>query len=86
MLACGIRARHKKAGYQAEERRVMKKKRGRVWKILALLPVATVCSHSTCQSDALRQVASELDQQADDLDGSSDRDLGEFLSDLVEDL
>ena len=50
-----------------------------------MFPVIGLSEVSSCQAAVLRDVADELDQQADELD-HKDPDLGDFLSDLVEDL
>ncbi len=54
------------------------------WKLLALIPMMGVYSTTTCQADALRRTAEALDERADDIDRDDD-ELGELLSDIVED-
>ncbi len=56
-----------------------------LWRLLALIPLTGVYSVASCQADVLRDTADVLDEQADDLD-SDDTDLGDLLSDIVEDL
>jgi hypothetical protein len=50
-----------------------------------LLPMCAVFDLAGCQADVLRRTASELDERADHLD-DDDVDLGDYLSDLVDDL
>ena len=50
-----------------------------------VMPVFGLCQISSCQANVLRDVADELDDRANRLDGD-DVDLGDFLSDLVDDL
>lgn len=51
------------------------------------MPLLATCAVNGCTAEALRVAASELSDVADDMDGSDkDADLGDFLSDLVEDL
>ncbi len=58
------------------------------WIMAALaMPLLATCAVNGCTAEALRVAASELSDVADDMDGSDkDADLGDFLSDLVEDL
>ena len=52
-----------------------------------MAPLLTVYAINGCTADALRLAASEFEDVADDMDGGSqDLDLGDYLSDLVEDL
>jgi len=51
-----------------------------------MIPLLGLYNFTTCQADAMRDVASELDRRADRLDHDDDLDLGDYLADLVEDL
>lgn len=52
-----------------------------------MAPLLAVYGVNGCTADAFRLAASELAEVADDMDGGSqDLDLGDYLSDLVEDL
>ena len=55
-----------------------------LWKLLAIIPLMGVYNLATCQANTLRHAANALDEEADELDGG-DEDLGDLLSDLVED-
>jgi hypothetical protein len=63
----------------------MRRHRRCLWKLLALVPLLGVYNFATCQADILRRTAEELDQAADDFDDDDDPELGEILSDVVED-
>ena len=56
----------------------MKKRLASTFKGLLVLSAATCCALPTCTADILRQAA-------DDIDDRDDTDLGDFLTDLVED-
>lgn len=56
-----------------------------LWRLLALVPMLGVYNVASCQADVLRRTASELDDRADDLDHDDDLELGDLLSDAVED-
>jgi len=55
-----------------------------LWRFLALIPLMGVYSLASCQANTLRETARVLDDRADDLDGE-DTDLGDLLSDIVDD-
>ena len=55
-----------------------------LWRVLALIPLMGVFNLATCQADVLRQTADALDDTANDLD-DDDAELGDLLSDIVED-
>ena len=57
----------------------MKKRLASICKGLLMLSAATCCQLPTCTADLLRQAADDID------DSNRDGDLGDFLSDLVED-
>lgn len=57
----------------------MKRRLASTFKGLLVLSAATCCQLPTCTADLLRQAADDLD------DSNSGTDLGDFLSDLVED-
>ncbi len=57
-----------------------------LWRILALIPLLGLYNFTNCQTTVVRDVADGLDRRADRLDGDDDLDLGDYLSDLVEDL
>lgn len=57
----------------------MKKRLASTFKGLLMLSAATCCQLPTCTADLLRQAADDID------DSNRDGDLGDFLSDLVED-
>ena len=56
-------------------------------KAALMVPLMAVYADGGCSTDIIRLAASELEEVADDMDGSNrDIDLGDYLSDLVEDL
>ena len=56
-------------------------------KALALVPLLGVFNLVSCQADAIRGLADDLQRRADRIeDQDDDVDLGDLLSDLVEDL
>ncbi|MCH7701460.1 MAG: hypothetical protein IID37_07205 [Planctomycetes bacterium] len=57
---------------------MIKQRLASTFKGLLMLSAATCCQLPTCTADLLRQAA-------DDIDDRDDTDLGDFLSDLVED-
>ncbi|MFQ5489536.1 MAG: hypothetical protein ACE5GE_02340 [Phycisphaerae bacterium] len=57
----------------------------RLLKLLAMIPLMGVYSAASCQADALREVADDLDRQANRIDDRPP-DLGDVLSDLVDEL
>ncbi len=58
-----------------------------LWRVLALIPLLGVYNLASCQANVLRDVAQGLDDRADEIDHEEDDlDLGDYLSDLVEDL
>ena len=58
-----------------------------VWRILALIPMLSLYNLASCQANLMRDVADDIDKQANRLDGEEDDlDLGDYLADLVEDL
>jgi len=57
----------------------MKKRLASTFKGLLVLSAATCYQLPSCTADILRQAADDLD------DSNRDQDLGDFLSDLVED-
>ncbi len=57
----------------------MKKRLASTFKGLLVLSAATCCQLPSCAADVLRQAADDID------DSNRDQDLGDFLSDLVED-
>jgi len=64
----------------------MTRRSRRPWRILAVLPLLSLYNFASCQANVLRDVASNLDERADDLDKDDDIDLGDYLAELVEGL
>ena len=64
----------------------MKRDVGRLITAALAAPLLAACYGGACTADVIRDVASELEDVADDIDGS-DRDMhfGDYLTDLVED-
>ena len=57
-----------------------------LWRVLAMIPLLGLYNFTTCQAEAMRDVADDLDRRADRLDHDDDIDLGDYLADLVEGL
>ncbi|MCP4589320.1 MAG: hypothetical protein GY842_01110 [bacterium] len=66
----------------------MRFERYRRWIVAAsAAPLLAACYGSACTADTLRDVASGLSEAADRVDDEDrDKDLGDYLVDLVEDL
>ena len=65
----------------------MKSKLARWTMAVLAMPLLATYAVNGCTAEALRVAASELSDVADGMDGSDkDTDLGDLLSDLVEDL
>jgi len=55
-----------------------------LWRILAATPLLYLFSMNSCQADLYRNAADDLNDRADRLEGDN-VDLGDYISDLVED-
>ena len=67
--------------------RPMKRHAKCLWKVFVMIPMLGLYNLASCQADTLRNVARDLDERANKIDGEEDDlDLGDYLADLVDGL